>query len=97
MRRYVGGPEWPAAMLDREHRVVGERFRGAVQTSAHRYLPYRDGRLFGYVDCGTCDRCTVSGGEGPDGPIITESIDVATGSLALPSTVPLAAAGSDER
>jgi GNAT superfamily N-acetyltransferase len=82
-RRWLGGPEWLAAMLDRADRVVGEEFRGAVQTGAYRYLARSEGRDFGYVDCGTFDRCTVYGGEGPDGPIITDTIDVSTGSIAF--------------
>jgi RimJ/RimL family protein N-acetyltransferase len=82
-RRWLGGPEWPALMLDRVDRGVGEVFRGAVQTGAYRYLAHSRGCAFGYVDCGTFDRCTVYGGDGPDGPIITDTLDVATGSIAF--------------
>lgn len=82
-RRYLGGPDWPAAMLDLSERTVGETFRGAVQTAAHHYLAEIDDRAVGYIDCGTFDRVTVYGGEGPDGPIITESIEVMTGSIAF--------------
>lgn len=82
-RRYLGGPDWPVAMLDHAGRAIGMTFRGAVQTGAHHYLAELDGRAVGYVDCGTFDRATVYGGEGPDGPIITESIEVATGSIAF--------------
>lgn len=82
-RRYLGGPDWPAAMLDHAERAIGETFRGAVQTAAHHYLAEDDGRTVGYIDCGTFDRATVYGGEGPDGPIITDSIEVATGSIAF--------------
>lgn len=82
-RRYLGGPDWPAAMLDHAQRAIGETFRGAVQTAAHHYLAQDDGRTVGYIDCGTFDRATVYGGEGPDGPIITDSIEVATGSIAF--------------
>jgi ribosomal protein S18 acetylase RimI-like enzyme len=70
-------------MLDRAERIVGEEFRGAVQTGAYRYLAASEGTPFGYVDCGTFDRCAVYAGDGPDGPIITEAIDVATGSIAF--------------
>jgi len=65
--RWLGGPEWPAMMLDRADRVVGEEFRGAVQTGSYRYLARSEGRAFGYVDCGTFDRCTVYGREGRTG------------------------------
>jgi GNAT superfamily N-acetyltransferase len=82
-RRYLGGPDWPAAMLDHSERAVGEIFRGATQTAAHHYLAEVDGRAVGYIDCGTFDRATVYGGQGPDGPVITESIDLATGSIAF--------------
>ena len=82
-RRYLGGPVWLASMLQRADQVVGEEFRGAVQTGVYRYLAQCDGHAFGYVDCGTFDRCTVYGGEGPDRPIITDSTDVATGSIAF--------------
>jgi len=54
-------------MLDRADRVVGEEFRGAVQTGSYRYLARSEGRAFGYVDCGTFDRCTVYGREGRTG------------------------------
>lgn len=47
------------------------------------YLAKVDGGAVGYIDCGTFDCCTVYDGEGPDGPIITESIDTATGSIAF--------------
>jgi RimJ/RimL family protein N-acetyltransferase len=79
----LGGPDWPAAMLDHGERAVGEMFRGAVQTAAHHYLAETNGRAVGYIDCGTLDRCTVYGGEGPDGPIILEAIDAVTGSIAF--------------
>ena len=82
-RRSLGGPDWPAGMLDHGERAVGEMFRGAVQTAAYHYLAETHGRAVGYIDCGTFDRCTVYGGEGPDGPIITASTDVATGSIAF--------------
>ena len=82
-RRYLGGADWPAAMLDHAERAIGETFRGAVQTAAYHYLAEVDGLAVGYIDCGTFDRATVYGGEGPDGPIITESIEVATGSIAF--------------
>ncbi len=82
-RRFLGGPDWPAAMLDHGERAVGETFRGAVQTAAHHYLAELDARAVGYIDCGTFDCATVYGGEGPDGPVSTESIEVATGSIAV--------------
>jgi RimJ/RimL family protein N-acetyltransferase len=82
-RRYLGGTEWLATMLERVHHAVGEEFRGAVQTGVYQYLAGCDCRTVGYVDCGTFDRCTVYGGEGPDGPIIIDSTDVATGSIAF--------------
>jgi hypothetical protein len=31
--RYLGGADWPAAMLDHGERAVGEMFRGATQTA----------------------------------------------------------------
>jgi RimJ/RimL family protein N-acetyltransferase len=70
-------------MLDTSRRAVGREFRGAVQTGAHHYLAVAGGRAVGYIDCGTFDRCTTYGGEGPHGPIIAESLDVATGSIAF--------------
>ena len=82
-RRYLGGPEWPAAMLERVDQVVGIEFRGAIQTGAYRYLAQAGGRAVGYIDCGTFDRCTIYGGEGKHGPIITGSIDAPTGSIAF--------------
>jgi GNAT superfamily N-acetyltransferase len=81
--RYLGDQDWPAAMLDHAERAIGETFRGATQTGAHHYLAELDNRPVGYIDCGTFDCATVYGGEGPDGPIITESIEVATGSIAF--------------
>ncbi len=82
-RRYLGGPDWPALMLERGKRVVGDNFRAAVQTGAYRYLAHAHGVAVGYIDCGTFDRCTEYGGEGPDGSIITHAIEVETASLAF--------------
>lgn len=82
-RRFLGGPQWPAMMLTLDAVVVGKEFRGAVQTGAHRYVARAAGRPVGYIDCGTFDRYTVYGGESPDGPIITEQIDVTTGAIAF--------------
>ena len=82
-RGLLGGPDWPAVMLDHGERAVGEMFRGAVQIATHHYLAQTNGRAVGYIDCGTFDRCTVYGGEGPDGPIILETIEAVTGSIAF--------------
>jgi GNAT superfamily N-acetyltransferase len=70
-------------MLDRANQAGGIEFRGAIQTAAYRYLAFAVGTPVGYIDCGTFDRCAVYGGEGQDGPIISETIDVATGSIAF--------------
>ncbi len=82
-RRFLGGSDWPRRMLELGEGVVGQEFRGAIQTGAYRYLAHADGGPVGYVDCGTFNRCTVYAGQGPDGPIITESIEAATGSIAF--------------
>lgn len=82
-RRYLGDEEWPRRMLELAERVVGQEFRGAIQTGTHRYLAHIADGSVGYVDCGTFDRCTVYAGESPKGPIITEVIDVPTGSIAF--------------
>jgi hypothetical protein len=71
-RPSLGGPEWPAAMLARADESVGTTFRGAQQTGADHYPALADGVPVGYIDCGTFDRCTVYGGEGPNGPIILD-------------------------
>ena len=62
-RRFLGGPDWPAAMLVHGERSVGTTFRGAEQTGAYHYLALADGTPAGYIDCGTFDRCTVYAGE----------------------------------
>jgi RimJ/RimL family protein N-acetyltransferase len=82
-RRFLGGPQWPAAMLTHGDRSVGTTFRGARQTGAHRYVALAAGVPVGYIDCGTFDRCTVYGGEGPNGPIILDTIEAVTGSIAF--------------
>lgn len=82
-QRFLGGPGWPAAMLANADRSIGTTFRGATQVGTDHYLALAADNPVGYIDCGTFDRCTVYGGEGPVGPIITESIDVATGSIAF--------------
>jgi RimJ/RimL family protein N-acetyltransferase len=43
----------------------------------------RDGEEVGYIDCGVFDRCTVCGGEGAEGPIVTESIELVTAAIAF--------------
>jgi RimJ/RimL family protein N-acetyltransferase len=70
-------------MLHRGETIVGQEFRGAVQTGVYRFLAHADGAAIGYIDCGTFDRCTVYGGESVEGPIILESLDVPTGSIAF--------------
>jgi RimJ/RimL family protein N-acetyltransferase len=82
-RKSLGGPEWPAAMLAHADESVGTTFRGARQSGAYHYLALADGAPVGYIDCGTFDRCTVYGGEGPDGPIVLDTIDAVTGSIAF--------------
>src|SRR5437588_7390500 len=52
-RRFLGGPEWPRRMLELGEGVVGQEFRGAIQTGAYRYIAHTDGDRVGYVDCGT--------------------------------------------
>lgn len=37
-RRFLGGPDWPAAMLEHSIRAVATMFPGARQTGAHHYL-----------------------------------------------------------
>ena len=81
--RFLGGPEWPAAMLALAERSAGTLFRGARQLGAHHYLALADSTPAGYIDCGTFDRYTVYGGEGPSGPIILETIQAVTGSIAF--------------
>jgi RimJ/RimL family protein N-acetyltransferase len=81
--RFLGGPEWPAQMLALAGRSAGTMFRGARQIDAHHYLALAAGTPAGYIDCGTFDRCTSYGGEGPDGPIILETIDAVTGAIAF--------------
>ena len=82
-QRFLGGPDWPARMMDLPARTVGQEFRGAIQTAAHQYLATRDDRPVGYIDCGTFDRWTVWDGTQPDAPVIRETLDIATGYLAL--------------
>jgi RimJ/RimL family protein N-acetyltransferase len=81
--RFLGGADWPAKMLDNVARCVGETFRGAVQEDSHHYLALADGTPVGYIDCGTFDRCTIYGGEGPDGPITLATIEARTGAIAF--------------
>lgn len=82
-QRFLGGPGWPAAMLANADQSIGTTFRGATQTGAHHYLALAAGTPVGYIDCGTFDRQTVYGGEGPDGPVILETTDALTGSIAF--------------
>jgi RimJ/RimL family protein N-acetyltransferase len=81
--RFLGGPEWPVQMLALAERSAGMMFRGARQLDSHQYLALAEGASVGYIDCGTFDRCTVYGGEGPYGPIILETIDAVTGAIAF--------------
>jgi len=81
--RFLGGPDWPAAMLANAQGAVGTAFRGARQTAADHFLALTNGVPVGYVDCGTFDRCAVSGGEGQDGPIILDTIEAITGAIAF--------------
>jgi RimJ/RimL family protein N-acetyltransferase len=82
-RRFLGGPLWPAAMLAHGARSIGTTFRGATHAGAYHYLALSAGVPVGYIDCGVFDRCTIYGGEGPDGPIILATIEAVTGSIAF--------------
>jgi hypothetical protein len=48
--RYLGGPAWPATMLDLGEQMVGQAFRGAIQTGAHHYLAEVDAVAVGDID-----------------------------------------------
>jgi hypothetical protein len=50
IRRFLGGPYWPAAMLEHADRAVGTEFRGALQTGARRYLARIGARPVGYIE-----------------------------------------------
>ena len=81
--RYLGGRDWPSRMLELGEKVIGAEFRGATQTGAYRFIASQAGRPIGMIDCGVFDRWTRYAGEGRDGPIIAESNDVTTGSIAF--------------
>jgi RimJ/RimL family protein N-acetyltransferase len=81
--QYLGGRDWPGRMLDLSERVVGTEFRGATQTGDQRFLARHSGRPVGYIDCGVFDRWTEYAGEDDHGPIISDSIEVVTGSIAF--------------
>jgi RimJ/RimL family protein N-acetyltransferase len=81
--RYLGGRDWPGRMLELDERMIGAEFRGATQTSAHRFLACREGQPLGMIDCGVFDRWTQYEGENAHGPIIRDSIEVTTGSVAF--------------
>jgi RimJ/RimL family protein N-acetyltransferase len=77
-QRWLGGPRWPALMLDLAERPLGE-FRGAVETGRHRFLGW-DGDAVGYIDCGTYDRWATWEG-GPHGRGVIDTIDVPAGAI----------------
>jgi RimJ/RimL family protein N-acetyltransferase len=82
-RRFLGGPGWPARMLELdERRVAGEEFRGARQTGD--CLSGGQGTCVpvGYVDCGTFERWTICE-QRAGGVIVGDSIDVPAGSIAF--------------
>jgi hypothetical protein len=81
-QHFLGGEDWPGRMLELGEQLVGQEFRGAVQTGAYHYLATRDDRAVGYIDCGTFDRWAVYDGDHPGDPI-RETVDVSTGYLAL--------------
>ena len=62
----------------------GTWFRGALQTGRSAWLAVDEGRkAVGYIDCGTFDRWVTYGGEGPNGPIILDTIARPAAALAL--------------
>lgn len=81
--RFLGGPRWPAQMLELDQRrVVGEEFRGARETGAYRYLVRAGGVAVGYVDCGTFDRWTICD-RGSSGIVVSDAIEVPSGAIAF--------------
>jgi RimJ/RimL family protein N-acetyltransferase len=79
-QRWLGGPDWLPEMLDLADRPLSE-FRGAVETSRHRWLAWDNRTPVGYIDCGTYDRWTTWEG-GPAGRGVTDTIPVPCGSIA---------------
>ena len=79
--RWLGGPQWPAQMLELASRPLGE-FRGAQETGNYRWLAWDLGRAIGYIDCGTFDRWTTWNGDG-NAPGVTDTIHVPSGSIAF--------------
>ena len=75
--RWLGGPDWPASMLDVAERP-GLEYRGKIRTGAFRWLAWAGDRPVGYIDCGTFDRWTAWEG-GPGGRGLLKTIDVPSG------------------
>ena len=78
-QRWLGGPAWPAQMLDLAARPLGE-FRGAIETGRYRWLAWDRDTAVGYIDCGTYDRWTTWEG-GPGGRGVVDTIPIAAGSI----------------
>lgn len=79
-QRWLGGPCWPAQMLDLSDRPLGE-FRGAVETGRYRWLAWERDTAVGYLDCGTFDRWTTWEG-GTDGRGVIDTIPVPSAAIA---------------
>jgi hypothetical protein len=81
--RFLGGPDWPAAMLANADGPSGRI--SVARGRPPRIISSRspNGAPVGYVDCGTFDRCAVYGGEGQHGPIILQTIESIAGAIAF--------------
>jgi RimJ/RimL family protein N-acetyltransferase len=81
-RRFLGGPDWPARMLDLAETAVGSIFRGRRVLSCHRWLAWLEGTAVAYVDCGVTDRWTLCA-PGAAGIEVVASLPGPAGALAL--------------
>jgi RimJ/RimL family protein N-acetyltransferase len=78
-RRWLGGPGWPALVLDLDERPLDE-YRGAAETGSYNWLAWEGDTAVGYAGCGTYDRCTTWDGS-PDGRGVVRTLHVPTANI----------------
>jgi RimJ/RimL family protein N-acetyltransferase len=76
VRRRLGGRDWPARELALVSKTPGSQYRGALVWARHNWVGFDDDSAIGLIGGETYDRWTRYEGEGAEGPIISESIDL---------------------
>lgn len=79
----LGGRDWPARELALVSQTPGTEYRGAFVTGRFNWVAFDGEDVVGLIGGETYNRWTSYGGEGPDGSIVLDSIELPAMELAF--------------